>query len=439
MHKYKLREVDYSKYETDDLEKLEAYYGLPKEVKFCKSCVISNQRPNSTQEYKNKKGTKKETISFDENGVCDACNVAKAKKETINWEDREKQLIELCNKHRRTDGRYDCIVPGSGGKDSVFTAHILKYKYGMNPLTVTWAPHMYTPWGWENFQNWLHSGFDNQLHTPNGKVHKLLTRLAVENLFHPFQPFFFGQKSLAPKLSVQLDIPLIFYGENEAEYGNPQTTHDDPKQSQEYFAFSESEELYLSGVSLKELQEDYKLTKNDLRPYMPANPELLSKNNTEVHYLGYYLKWHPQSCYYYSVENAGFKACPERNPGTYSKYASLDDKIDDYHFYTTFIKFGIGRATYDASQEIRSEDVERPEGVALVKRFDGEYPTRFEKDIHDYLSLHKNEYGNISDLFEFPEFTKEYFDNLVDYHRSPHLWRRRENKWELRKSVWMDY
>ena len=112
-------------------------------------------------------------------------------------------------------------MPGSGGKDSFYAAHVLKHKYGMHPLTVTWAPHIYTDWGWQNFQAWIHAGFDNYLHTPNGRVHRLLTRLAVENLFHPFQPFMLGQKSLAPKMAVLFNIPLVFYGENEAEYGNP--------------------------------------------------------------------------------------------------------------------------------------------------------------------------------------------------------------------------
>ena len=54
--------------------------------------------------------------------------------------------------------QYDCVIPGSGGKDSAFTAHILKYKYGLNPLTVTWAPHLYTDIGWKNFENWIHVG-----------------------------------------------------------------------------------------------------------------------------------------------------------------------------------------------------------------------------------------------------------------------------------------
>ena len=85
-------------------------------------------------------------------GICDACRLAEQKQRTIDWDERERQLRELCDQHRSNDGSYDCIVPGSGGKDSFYAAHVLKYKYGMHPLTVTWAPHIYTDWGWKNFQ-----------------------------------------------------------------------------------------------------------------------------------------------------------------------------------------------------------------------------------------------------------------------------------------------
>ena len=117
----------------------EACYGLPEEVIYCRQCVISNQRPNSCVEYKNTKKSRKATIHFDENGICDACNYSQNKKNRINWEDRELRLRELCDRHRKNDGSYDCIVPGSGGKDSFYASHILKSKYGMHPLTVTWA------------------------------------------------------------------------------------------------------------------------------------------------------------------------------------------------------------------------------------------------------------------------------------------------------------
>ncbi len=138
-------------------------YGLPKEVKFCRKCVISNQRPSSTVEFKHTKDDRKKTIEFDRFGVCSACRMSERKEKEINWDKREKELIELLAKYRRNDGYYDVVIPGSGGKDSTFTAYILKYKYKMHPLTVTWSPHIYTDIGFKNFQNWNHLGFDNQL------------------------------------------------------------------------------------------------------------------------------------------------------------------------------------------------------------------------------------------------------------------------------------
>ena len=173
-------------------------YGLPEDIKFCRSCVISNQRPSSSIEFRNDGRAPKQTINFDNYDICDACKV-KDEKIHINWSERENELRELCDKFRRNDGKYDCLVPGSGGKDSFMTAHLLKYKYGMHPLTCTWAPHIYTDWGWKNHQAWIHAGFDNILFTPNGLVHRLITRLAVENLLHPFQPFILGQKKFIPK------------------------------------------------------------------------------------------------------------------------------------------------------------------------------------------------------------------------------------------------
>lgn len=414
----------------------EAYYGLPPEVAFCKKCVVSNQRPNSAVEFKHTIHSKKKTIHFDDEGVCDACRVAERKK-NIDWEQREQELQELCDRHRRHDGHYDCLVPGSGGKDSFYQSHILKYKYGMHPLTVTWAPHIYTDWGWRNHRAWINSGFDNHLTTPNGRVHRLITRLAVDNLFHPFQPFMLGQKFLGPKMAATFGIPLVFYGEDEAEYGNPIADSATAQRDYDYFASGNRNEVFLSGVSVDELTKKYGLNLNDLDPYYPANPEDLKRESIEVHYLGYYLKWHPQSCYYYAVEHGGFEASPERTPGTYSKYNSIDDKIDDLHYWTTHIKFGIGRATYDAAQEIRSGDITRDEGVALVKRFDGEWPARFDEELMRYLSIPSNEFPVASNAFEQPFLTKEMFIDMADRFRSPHLWALHGSDWKLKHAVWM--
>lgn len=398
---------------------LEAFYGLPKEVKFCKRCVISNQRPSSVIEFKNKKTDIKPTIEFDDNGVCSACQFADKKKNEIDWEEREAELIALCDKHRSRTGKYDCIVPGSGGKDSAFTAHVLKFKYNMNPLTVTWAPHKYTDIGWQNFQNWIHSGLDNILVTPNGKLHKLLTKLAFENLCHPFQPFIVGQRLIGPRFAAMHDVPLIFYGENQAEYGNNIKENDKPTMDPSFYSDKPNpENLFFGGISAEEIVEEYGFAMSDLNPYLPVDGDRLKAINAECHYLGYYLRWDPQEMFYYASEHTGFKSNTERTEGSYSKYSSIDDRIDPLHYFTTLAKFGIGRATYDAAQEVRNGKIEREEAVALVRRYDTEIPEKY-----------------LDEMLEYMDVTRERFWEVIDAARSPHLWKKTSNGWVLRHQV----
>jgi len=405
-----------------DKKGLAVKYGLPAEVEFCSRCVISNQRPSSTIEFKNTVKKKKETIAFDEEGVCSACRYAEIKEREIDWHARERELVELCDKYRSRTGKYDCIVPGSGGKDSAFTSHILKYKYDMNPLTVTWSPHVYTDIGFRNFQKWIHAGFDNILFTPNGKVHRLLTKLAFENLCHPFQSFIVGQRHIGPKFSERYGIPLVFYGENQAEYGNNIEDNFRPTMDPSFFQNDiDLSKIFLGGVSAEDLIKEYNITLAELQPYLPGDKNRMKEVGTVVHYLGYYLKWDPQECYYYASEHTDFRANDERTEGSYSKYSSIDDRIDPLHYYTTLIKFGIGRATYDVCQEIRNKKINREEGVALVKKYDSEFPEKYFKQMLEYMDI-----------------TEDKFREVIDSARSPHLWKYSDGEWNLRHAVWME-
>ena len=393
-----------------------AFFGLPEEVVFCKHCVISNQRPSSTVEFKHKKDEKKATIGFDDQGVCNACRYHETKEKEISWEKREQALIKLLDQHRRNDGGYDVIVPGSGGKDSAYTSHVLKYKYGMNPLTVTWAPHKYTEIGWKNFENWVHvGGLDNMLFTPNGRLHRYLTQQAFLNLLHPFQPFIVGQRIIGPAMAAKLGVKLVMYGENQAEYGNNPDDNYVPTMDRKFFSVGDPEEMILGGKPVREIISEGQFKLNDFAPYIPPSADYLESKGVEVHYLGYYLNWDPQECYYYAVVNTGFQANSERTKGTYSKYSSIDDQIDMFHYYTTLIKFGIGRATYDAAQEIRNGKITREEGVHLVHKYDQEFPQKYFKE-----------------FLEYTDISEKQFCETVDRFRSPHLWDQVDGQWVLR-------
>lgn len=396
-----------------------ALFGLPAEVKFCKKCVISNQRPSSTVEFKNSKGESKKVINFNDEDTCSACVYHEEKEKSIDWKEREDNLWQLLEPFRKGNGEYDVIVPGSGGKDSAYTSHILKYKYGMNPLTVTWAPHLYTDIGWENFQEWMHTGgLDNILYTPNGKLHREMTRNAFHNLLHPFQPFIVGQRIIGPAFAKKFGVKLVMYGENQAEYGNAIEENSNPIMKMDFFSTNDPLEMKFGGVTMKEYIDGGRFKIDDFTPYIPPSKEELIEAGVEVHYLGYYLKWDPQECFYYAVDNTGFKPNSERTEGSYSKYSSIDDKIDPFHYFTTLIKFGIGRATYDAAQEVRNGKITREEAIYLVKKYDQEFPSKYFQEFLNYIDT-----------------TEDEFWNTVDKFRSPHLWTKEDEKWKLRKTI----
>ena len=86
-----------------------------------------------------------------------------------------------------------------------------------------------------------------------------------------------------------------------------------------------------------------------------------------------------------------------------------------FHYYTTYIKFGIGRATYDASKEVRNEKITREEAVHLVKKYYHEFPSKYFNTFLDYIDISEDE-----------------FFETVDRFRSPHLWIKNGDDWFLR-------
>ena len=117
-------------------------------------------------------------------------------------------------------------------------------------------------------------------------------------------------------------------------------------------------------------------------------------------------------------KNTGFRPNPDRTEGTYTKYASIDDKFAGFHYYMRYIKLGLGRCSEDTAHEIRDGHISRDEGIALMKQFEGEYPAKYEKEFLEYLGINKLE-----------------LDEIIDSWRLPHIWKKKENKWFLRNPI----
>ena len=111
---------------------------------------------------------------------------------------------------------------------------------------------------------------------------------------------------------------------------------------------------------------------------------------------------------------------PRRSEATYSKYASLDDLTDPFHYYMSLIKFGIGRTTSDAAHEIRDGHLTREEGVALVRRYDQEFPEKYFNKFLEYLDITEKEFWGIVNAYRS---------------MSPHLWEKVNDAWGLKHTV----
>lgn len=375
-----------------------------KEIIYCKRCVISNQRPR---------------VHFNENGICGQCLYAEFKQTMVDWDTREKELESLCDKFRSNDGSWDVIVPGSGGKDSSYVAYILKEKFGMHPLTVTWASAITTDIGNQNLYNFIQSGYDNILVSPNGIIHRKLSKLTFTEYGENFLPFSYGQVHVPLHIAVKFKIPLVMFGENgELEYGGSLKNYNQPKLD----VFGHDYVLEKFAPSSKPTDPDRwqksGFPDNDLKFYMPPPKEELKDVGIQEHYFSYYEDWKPENHYDIAKKYLGFQPSPTRSEGTYTNFASLDDKTDGFHYYLMFIKFGIGRATSDAAHQIRQNVITRDEGVDLVLKHDGEYPKLYEKDFLEYM--------------EMDSIT---LNQIIDKFRRSIIWKKNDEKWNLRQQV----
>lgn len=364
---------------VDQKVDIDKRYNLPKEVKYCKRCVMSNQRPR---------------IKFDENGVCAPCNYFDYKK-TVDWNLREKELMDICDKYRSKDGTFDCVVPSSGGKDSAWVAHELKTKFKMHPLTVTWSPLKYTDIGWENLQIFNDHGFDVVMGMAKGNVSRRLARDAMIEMGDPFQPFIYGQYLFPMSIALKYGIKLVFGGENaEVEYGG--NDNNDEGFVRQERDFEEYDEIWFSKYSVNYwLEKGY--TKEDLNLFQGCTPTEIKEAGIKRLYYSYFRNWSNHHNFYYASENTGFKPNIHRTEGTYTKYSSIDDQIDGFHHWFSLLKFGIGRCTANAAREIREGYITREEGISLVNRYDSEFPKKYFSVFLNYSGLSEEQFWKVAD------------------------------------------
>ena len=352
-------------------------------IKYCKKCVMPNTKPK---------------LRFDEEGVCNASRNFENRKE-INWEERKKSLEKILNRYRSKDGsNWDCIIPVSGGKDSTFQV-IKMLELGMNPLCVTSTTCNLTEIGRRNIENLQNLGVDHIEFTANRCVRKKLNRIGLIEVGDISWPEHVSIFTTPVRISVNMKIPLIIWGENsQNEYGGPAGAVDNNVLDRSWL----EEFGGLLGLRVSDLVSQDGIEKKHLIPYTYPTDEELKEVGVTGLFLGYYIPWDGYSNFLIS-QNHGFESWGKTIEGSSVDYENIDNYQVGIHDYFKFLKFGFGRASDLVSMHIRRGRLTRSDGMEIVKRHDGKFPwTYLDKPIEEILiplEISVDEFIKICDQF----------------------------------------
>lgn len=364
-------------------------------LSYCRRCVLPNTKPG---------------VFFDENGICNACRSVEQKKQ-LDWKEREKELKELCDSVRGSNGNgYDCLVPVSGGKDSHFQVWMMKVVYKMNVLAVCVVPHIQTREGIANLNN-LVKTFNTDLIKISLKP-SVFRRLRRKTFFEIGEPNWSEHASVysAPSIiACVYHIPLIVWGEDIAvEFGG--RTANKRESSAEDLMRNDA----IKGITVERFYNEDILSKHTFF-YKEPPKELLRKKSIRSIYLGYYVNWSGPEHYNLS-KNHGFQ---NRRLGPLSgniiDYDNIDEKLCEINIWFKFLKFGFWRPTDQCCYQIWNNMMSREKAVELVNAKQYDFPVEYFKD-----------------FLEFHEISEEEFWRTVDKYRNRDIWQKINGEWRLK-------
>ncbi len=368
-------------------------------MEYCKRCVLPDTKPG---------------LTIDEHGICSACRMVEYKK-TIDWEGRQKKLKELCNKIKGKNGYgYDCIVPVSGGKDSIYQLHMMKNVYGLRVLAVNISAHIHTAEGILNINSMVENlDIDFIKVAVRPSTHRKIRKIALIKTGNPNYAEHRIVFSAVARAALFYNVPLVVWGEDIAtEFGG-----NIDKTSEE----GSAEELINNDLFREMGFEDLigdEINKNELFFYEHPKKEELKKANIKSIYLGYY-HWWDGTKNYEIAKKYGFTA-RKNGPlsGNYLDYDNIDERLCEIHIWLKFIKLGFWRPTDQCCYKIWNGYMKREEAVSIVNKLQYEFPKEYFQDFLDFHDISEDEFWEITEKW-----------------RNKEIWHKVNNEWRLKNEL----
>jgi N-acetyl sugar amidotransferase len=354
-----------------------------------------------------------EGIKFDEMGICQACQSSEQKIH-LDWVERERRLRTKLDHYKSLGRDYDCIVPISGGKDSMFQLYVVTQVYKMRVLAVTFSHNWFSETGRYNLTNAIERfSVDHIMFTPNRSLVDRLARRSLTMIGDACWHCHAGVGAFPLQIAVKYKIPLLIWGESIAEMSG-RATHYDP--------VTRFDRDYFTKVSAKVYPERMVCDDIDVRELtgfkLPSYEEIEDAGVEGIH-LGDYIFWDDERQMEFVRDVYGWRE--DRVEGTYKRYKSVECRMAGVHDYTKFLKRGFGRGTDHASMDVRAGLLTREEAFELAKKFDTQRPDALdyylkitgytEEEFYAIMSRHRRNLG-------MEELSDEAFSAAVETYRA---------------------
>ena len=354
-------------------------------IQHCTNCLMPSTRPR---------------ITFNQDGVCNACAWAEEKKTSVDWSARWQELEQMAEKFRSQD-KFDVIVPVSGGKDSCYVAWNLKHKLGLHPLCVNVQPPLAYQIGTENLENFIQHGYDTIRVYPNPEIARQIAKRGLVEHGQPLMAWITAVQVAIFRIAIQFEIPLIMFGEEgETEYGGSSKLKYTP-----FYTVDFSRDIYLSGIDPDRYLEHY--TRPELVWWLYPAREEFERANLHIAHWSYFENWDPYHNYLVAKDKFGLKERKEASISTYNNFASTDCSMFDLHTYFMYLKFGFGRCTNDVGIDIRRGALDRAQGKFLVEKIDGQFPEPYLEEYLKYFQMSREEFQAVIDKWANKDLLKK--------------------------------
>jgi N-acetyl sugar amidotransferase len=331
------------------------------------------------------------------NGICNGC-VSFNLLENVDWNKRQKMMLKLIQELNLDKRKWNCVVPGSGGKDSTY--QIIRAKeLGLNPVFVTASTCDLSGIGRENLENIKKLGFDVVEISNNLKVRSRMNKIGLNLLGDISWPEHVSIFTAPVRFALAYEIPLILWGENsQLEYGGPEEEYENNILDQKWM----EEFGGLIGFRVSDLVENHNFTHDEVEIYKYPKKTDLEKKSIKGIFLGFYERWDPMKNYKVAKKN-GFKSFGNNLEGCYFDFEKIDNFQHGIHDYFKFLKFGFGRATDQLCYMVRRKKISREDAIKIAKNIEGKYPKSYMgkslKDILNRVNITVEEFNKICDKF----------------------------------------